>query len=114
MASKKDYYYYEGKDWRATGYVTSRGFSVKEDSEARSGEVRSISLSHKALRARLKEEEVLVPRNGRLRFTVDYEFPTPSAAACVVGGHSISGPEAWKDKAKKSLKERQAREVAEN
>lgn len=49
-----------------------------------------------------------------LEFAVDYEFSTPSAAACVVGGHSISGTEAWRDEAKTSLKERQEREVRED
>ena len=113
-ASKKDYYVYEGKDWKGTGYVTSRGFTVRKGSEARASEVQSISLSYKALRGRLREEGVLEPRDGRLLFTRDYEFPTPSAAACTVGGHSISGREAWKDGQETSLKERQEREVGED
>ena len=56
-------------------------------------------------RQRLKDEGVLVAEAGFLRFTKDFEFSSPSAAAAVVHGGTANGRTAWKNKAGKTLKE---------
>jgi len=47
----------------------------------------------------------LVPKNDRLIFNDDYVFDSPSAAAAIILARPASGPNEWKDKKKKSLKE---------
>jgi Domain of unknown function (DUF4357) len=56
--------------------------------------------AYRALREKLKADKVLIPgEQQRLRFTRDVPFTSPTAAACVVYGASISGPGNWKVKA---------------
>ena len=48
------------------------------------------------LRAELEANGVLKKTSNGLEFTADREFPSASAAACVVSGTSVAGPIAWK------------------
>jgi hypothetical protein len=47
----------------------------------------------------------LVEKDGRLVFTKDTEFDSPSAAASVIQGGGANGLIAWKDETGKTLKE---------
>ncbi|MEO5698841.1 MAG: DUF4357 domain-containing protein, partial [Burkholderiaceae bacterium] len=59
----------------------------------------------KNLRQKLKDDGVLIEGSGRLIFTRDIEFGSPSAAAAVVHGGHANGLTAWKDGSGKVLKE---------
>jgi hypothetical protein len=51
------------------------------------------------------DDGVLVETSGRLLFTKDIEFASPSAAAAVVHGGHANGLTAWKDASGKPLRE---------
>lgn len=72
-------------------------FIVQSGSIARDSETGSLDNGYRSLRTKLKSEGILVPGDGQtLRFTRDVAFTSPSAAASVVYGASMSGPANWK------------------
>lgn len=93
----------------ATGYPSDEGFVVKAGSDAYSEtNEKSINPGYAALREKLKDQGVLVPKPGSpklLRFEVDYPFSAPSAAAAVVIGNNASGNQVWKTADGKTLGE---------
>ncbi|MBU1276589.1 MAG: GIY-YIG nuclease family protein [Proteobacteria bacterium] len=54
--------------------------------------------SYRTLRDKFEREGTLVPddNNKLLRFTRNTSFPSPSAAAAMVYGGNVNGPQAWK------------------
>ena len=54
------------------------------------------SASYQPLHDELVRSGILQMAGTHLVFTKDYAFRSPSAAAAVVFGHSVSGPAAWK------------------
>lgn len=64
--------------------------------------------SYHALRTELKSNGVLVSEGGRLKFSQDYTFSSPSMASAMVTGASPNGRVDWKDSAGKTLREIQA------
>lgn len=105
-------YQYQGKGWKAHGYVTNNGFAVTQGSIARKEEVRSLTFGRRS-RKKLRDEGILVEQSDGLAFTADYEFSSPSLAASVVSGRNTNGREAWKDERGVTLKVHQQREVEE-
>jgi hypothetical protein len=83
----------------------SEGMVVLQGSEAANSIVPSIPDSVSRLRHLLITEGVLVDQGGRLLFTKDHLFPSPSAAAGVVLGRSANGWVEWKDREGRPLKE---------
>lgn len=76
-------------------------FVVRAGSLARASEVGSLRAGGRAMRKRLRDSGVLVPGEGSppvLRFTQEYAFDSPSAAATVVAGAETNGRTAWKVK----------------
>jgi hypothetical protein len=72
-------------------------FIVKEGSIARDSEAATLDSGYRALRAKLKANGTLAPgQNQTLVFRKDVAFTSPSAAASVVYGASMSGPGNWK------------------
>ncbi|SRR6266702_897151 len=72
-------------------------FIVKSGSVARDIEAATLGAGYKALRAKLKAEGALISGdNQTLIFKRDVAFTSPSAAASVVYGASMSGPANWK------------------
>ena len=72
-------------------------FVVKAGSIARAAEAPQIPETYRALRKQLKEDGTLAAYNDNtLKFTKDTPFSSPSAAASVVYGASMSGPSNWK------------------
>jgi hypothetical protein len=70
---------------------------VKAGSVAKASETASLPTAYRALREKLKADGVLISGEEQtLRFTKDVPFTSPSAAAGVVYGASISGPGNWK------------------
>jgi hypothetical protein len=72
-------------------------FIVQKGSTARKKNVDSLQPSYKSMRTRLVESGVL-ELNGAdlLRFTQDYVFDSPTAAAVAVAGTSVNGRDTWK------------------
>lgn len=72
-------------------------FTVRKGSSAREKEVDSLADGYRALRKKLLEDDVLTSTGGGLlRFTKDYRFDSPSAAAAVVAGTNLNGRVVWK------------------
>jgi hypothetical protein len=93
-------YSYDTKSANARGWLTqTNAFIVLEGSTA-VGDFEladTMPATYREQRRQLIKEGVLAPDGqGRLKFTRDYEFSAPSPAAAVVGGHSVSGWNAWK------------------
>jgi hypothetical protein len=51
----------------------------------------------RVLRQKLRDEGVLAENSGRLLFTADHAFNSPSLAAAVIYGGSVNGRSAWKN-----------------
>ncbi len=86
----------------AEGYPSDEGFVVLKGSHAAAEPQPSLSDGYKRLREDLIDQGVLMkaemPDNDKLTFTRDYAFRSSSAAAAVIAGWNISGPnKAWKN-----------------
>ena len=99
-----------GSDWNAAGHETNSGFLVLADSIARIDTVPSMR-AHLKTRPKLIEDGILKESEGKLIFTPDYEFSSPSHAATVIAGRNTNGRDAWKDSRGKTLKEHQQNAV---
>jgi hypothetical protein len=95
------------KDISASGYLTPNGIVVLSGSQAVLQERDSAKNYPGVLsqRNKLIEDNDLIAQDGKLVFTKDIEFSSPSAAAAVVHGGSANGLIAWKDKHGKTLKD---------
>ncbi|MBS2031510.1 MAG: DUF4357 domain-containing protein [Deltaproteobacteria bacterium] len=72
-------------------------FILQKGSTARRRNVESLQPSYKNMRTRLVESGVLEPSgNELLKFTQDYVFDSPTAAAVAVAGTSVNGRDTWK------------------
>lgn len=89
--------YAKGPDCSASGRVTPDAFYVLKGSLARKHATRSLPNHHARLRRQLRDHGVMVDDGRSYRFTTDWSFDTPSAAACVVLGGSANGLLAWKN-----------------
>ena len=84
-----------GKTSDATGYVSTNGFMVMKGSRVSDHIFDSLKKhmkSYAALRQQLEDHGIIAERV----FQEDYEFKSPSAAACVVHGRSANGLTEWK------------------
>jgi hypothetical protein len=103
------------EDAKAECVVRDGQFVVKKGSTARVKEVDSLGESTRNLRKTLKKTGVLAPVTGNdvlLRFTQDYAFDSPSAAAGVVAGTGLNGRANWKLKGQSvTYKEWQEKQV---
>ncbi len=81
----------------AKAYESGGEFIVLSGSLARKTEVDSCEESVRRQRSQMSADGVLVPSEcGRLMFTRDVGFKSPSRAASIVYGGSVSGPQFWK------------------
>jgi hypothetical protein len=101
--------------------VINGQFVVQPGSTARVKEVDSLGEGSRALRRTLRDTGLLVPEEASatlLRFTQEYAFDSPSAAAAVVSGTGLNGRTAWKLRGDEGLsykawQERQVDEAGE-
>jgi len=89
----------------AQGQQTSDGFVVLKGSEIASSTVDSYPDGWKNSRQELIENGTIIEKNGKLVFSNDYLFNSPSAAAAIVMGRSANGLMEWKNSKRKSLKD---------
>lgn len=81
---------------KARGQSTNEGFVVLKDSEVASSITNSFPKNWITLREGLINEGVIERANGKLIFSKDYLFTSPSAAAAIVMGRSANGLTEWK------------------
>ncbi|MGB0652076.1 MAG: GIY-YIG nuclease family protein [Thermoplasmatota archaeon] len=86
-------------------FVGHRRFLVTRGSEARSDETGSCPAKVRAVRAKLRDEGILVQRGDKLAFTADHVFNSPSLAAGVVYGGSSNGRTAWSNDEGRTINE---------
>jgi hypothetical protein len=102
------------EDAKAECVVREGQFVVKEGSSARAKEVDSLGDGYRVLRRNLRDAGVIVLADGNpglLRFTQEYAFDSPSAAAAVVSGTGLNGRTAWKLKQGMTYREWQENQV---
>jgi hypothetical protein len=89
-------------------------FVIRKGSSARVKEVPSLADGYRDLRHKLRQDGVLAEGgDGLLRFTLDYPFDSPSAAASMVTGTNVNGRVTWKVKGRGiSYKEWQEQQVS--
>lgn len=113
-SSDKQMFQISGKGAKAQGFQSDNGFTVIAGSTA----TKQLSNAFNArpwrpnLRKRLVDLGVLEDAGEAMRFTQDYEFDSPSAAAVVVYGNPMNGREEWKTSDGRTLKQIQEMEVA--
>jgi hypothetical protein len=98
---------------KAEGTRTSDGFVVFRNSEIATetvGSYRERGLDK--LRNELIENEIIVKVDDKLIFKSDYLFNSPSGAAKVIMGSSVSGLKVWKDSSGKELGEIEKQEIS--
>ncbi|WMJ72208.1 GIY-YIG nuclease family protein [Cytophagaceae bacterium ABcell3] len=80
----------------AKGQRTNEGFVVLKDSEIANTITNSFPKNWGNLRESLINDGIIKENNGRLFFSKDYLFTSPSAAAAIVMGRSANGLTEWK------------------
>ena len=109
--------YCTGRDTKAAGYDTSKGFVVRAGSLAALHEVPSFKkhcANAKDLRDTLIGNGVLVAKDDQYQFSQDYTFTSPSMASTVVMGRTSNGRTDWKDASGKTLKGIQEAETSQD
>ena len=96
-SSSNDVFTFTESGTSARAREESGEFVVLAGSLARGSEIDSCEDSVRRQRAQFSSDGILVPaEDGRLRFTRDIGFKSPSRAASVVYGGNASGPQYWK------------------
>lgn len=80
---------------RATMKETDQGYIVLKGSEGRKNLSKSCTETYRNLRRKLLETEIMIEKNGKLIFTEDAVFNSPSAAANMVLGRNSNGNTEW-------------------
>jgi Domain of unknown function (DUF4357) len=100
---------------KANAFLDGAEFIVEAGSISRAEWVGSEvhDTSYRKLREELAREGVLLTKGDHARFTENYAFRSPSAAAAVVTGRPASGPAEWRVKGtRKTYKEWEAEQLA--
>lgn len=103
---QKDLYFIKSaRGANGKAVVTNEGVVVIEGSEIATSTVPSMASAFVNQRQKLIDQGVIKKTNGKLVFTKDYLFSSPSTAAAVVMGRNANGRIEWKDSKGKTLKE---------
>lgn len=84
-----------GNGYQAECILQDGSFTVLAGSHARREEATSLADWARSTRAALKENGVLIPKDGHFEFTQDYAFASASGSAGVVSGTTVNGKIAW-------------------
>lgn len=90
---------------KAKALQTDEGIVVLEGSEAAKEFTNSLQHGYRVLRERLIDNGTLKLIGDKYIFQSNSLFDTASPAAAIVVGYNINGPQSWKDKTGKSLKD---------
>jgi Domain of unknown function (DUF4357) len=90
---------------KAAAIQTDEGIVVLKGSEAAKNSTASLSPGYQTFREKLINTGTLLLVNDRYIFQKDTLFDTPSPAGAIIAGYNMSGPQNWRDKTGKSLKE---------
>jgi hypothetical protein len=97
-SGKKNLYYCKGPDANAVGEYTPEGFVVYKDSLARSKFTKTAGTWVEGMTSSLIEKGILSKENQEsLKFTANFVFKSPSAAAATVLARRANGWIEWKD-----------------
>lgn len=88
----------------AKAIQTDEGIVVLQGSEASTENMGSMQIGYKELKEKLITNGTLLLNGSKYIFQKNYLFNSSSAAAVVIVGHSISGPQNWRDNMGRSLK----------
>lgn len=102
--SKRLYISAFSKGVEGTGAESAQGFTVFEGTKV-AAKVQNIPRSIRELRDKLIKSGVIIGDHGDLIFAQNYDFNSPSMAACLILGRSANGRKEWADKDGKTLKE---------
>lgn len=92
------------KNIEAKSIQTNEGLVVLSGSQVSTKE--SKNYGYKTLREELFTDEVIIEdKEGKLIFSKDHLFQSPSSAAAVIVGYSINGRRTWKDVEGRTLSE---------
>jgi hypothetical protein len=90
---------------KANALQTDEGIVVIEGSDAAKDYTNSLSFGYREIREKLINNGDLILEGNKYIFKKNVLFDTASHAAAIIVGYSINGPQTWKDKNGKSLKE---------
>lgn len=102
---KSKHFSLELKHVSAKGYLSQNGFVVLKDSEVSKTIRESLSNGYRKKRENLISTFAIVEVEGILKFSIDVEFRSPTEAAAIISGYSISGRQSWKNTYGKTIKE---------
>jgi hypothetical protein len=104
---QKDIYFIKAaRGANGSAVVTNEGVVVIEGTEIATSTVPSMASAFINQRQKLIDQGVIQKANGKLVFTKDYLFSSPSTAAAIVMGRNANGRIEWKDKKGKTLKDK--------
>lgn len=102
----ESFYFIENKNGiNATGMASPEGFIVLKGSKIFNEASKSLSKGILKLREQCISEEIIQEIDGRYTLTKDVLLSSSSTASSFVLGYSSSGPQTWKNKQGKTLKE---------
>jgi hypothetical protein len=84
-------------------YISGDKYIIKKGTKISHIVQKSIERPYGPLSRQLEKEGVISRDKGE--FLQDYIFDSPSAAACVIVGGSVSGPKEWKNSDGVSLRD---------
>lgn len=109
LSTENDLFLFEAKQAKAAGHpvgeMSRPEFLVTKGSTANIAQAKSLRPAIRELRQKLVDDGVFVKDGDIYSFTCEYQFKSPSAAACVIAGNPRSGMDAWRDLKGRSLKE---------
>jgi len=105
---EQSHFSFEVKGIKAFGFPKGSAekplFIVKKDSWAIANEASSLRAGIQSLRNDLLNTGILKQVDANYQFQEDYEFNSPSMAACLIAGNARSGMDAWLNTKGQSLK----------
>ena len=88
--------YLKIKNLNASGYLGQNGLVVLKGSEVSETMRDSLSSGYRKRRKLLIDSGAISEVNGKLVFSSDVEFKSPSQAAAIVAGYSVNGRDYWR------------------
>lgn len=104
-------FYLKGTGIKAEAVQRSTGFIVLKDSEAKITNSKSCISYYINEKIRLCESKKLIEHEGKLYFTEDVRFSSPSYAASIILGRCCNGRTIWVNAEGKTLKKIQEEEI---